>query len=78
MMGICRLSLTPSTHLRGVKVLGTIRIFLEQLASTVAEQLVVCNLKFKSTGAPFLMECEVVRVNERDFLVYEDLSKCLG
>lgn len=63
--------LRPGVHsyLRGIEVLCPIGILLEQLTTTMAEQLMVSYLQLEGAGVPSVVQVDVVRMNERQFLI---------
>ena len=53
-----------------VEVLLSLGVFGEELASTMTEQLVVSHLQLKRARIPGVVQFNVVRMNEGEFLVY--------
>ena len=56
-------------YLRRVEVLRPIGILLEQLTTTMAEQLMIGYLQLEGAGVPSIVQVDVVRMNERQFLI---------
>ena len=56
-------------YLRRVEVLRPIGILLEQLTTTMAEQLMIGYLQLEGAGVPSIVQVDIVRMNERQFLI---------
>ena len=52
-----------------IKVLLSVGVLSEELARTVTEQLVVCYLELERTRVPFVVEVDVIGVNEGELLI---------
>lgn len=58
------------TYLLGIKVLLPVCVLLEELAGTMAEQLMVGNLELERTVVPCIVQVDIVGVDERQFFVF--------
>ena len=61
-------------HFLRIKVFSTISIFLKQFSRTMAEQFVVCDLKFKGPAIPLIVELHIVGMDESQLLIYIRMS----
>ena len=74
---ICRIIFRPHSGTRGeisyllrVEVLLAVLSLLKQFASTVTKKLVVGYLELEGPAVPLVVEVDVVRMDEGEFLIY--------
>lgn len=58
-------------NLLGVEVFLAVSVLLEQFSGTVTQKFVVRYLDFESTRIPRIVQLEVIRVDKRHLLVYD-------
>lgn len=71
-MGLWHVHRLPSqgvNNLLQVKVLFSLRIFLEKLAGPMSEKLVVSYLQLEGARVPSIIQSDIIRVNEGEFLI---------
>lgn len=64
-----RLASERVDNLLGVKVLLPSRILREELARSMTEQFVIGDLELKRTRIPGVVEINIIRVDEGEFLI---------
>jgi len=67
-------SITDEAYLLRVKVLGTIGVLFEKLSSSVTQKFVIGNLQFECATVPFIVEVDIIGMDECQFLIYTSVS----